>query len=374
MHARSSAPFYRRSPYPAGLLVSSLIAMTPAQAQYTVLSDDLYPESLIQARYQPALTTVKNTIPFADNRSSLGPLGSAAVDRLARELGNATVRIVGRPDAVMQNTGHGNRISYNRAVAMRDRLITKGIPASSITIEVDETLQGQSSDGVYWSDVYITRNDTPPRAPYPVAFAPPNNAIQAARFSRATYQTFETTQTVTAEPATTTTNPAGDRDQLLAFINASILDGTMHPTVGLRLLQTLLGDAQTAPTQPVTPTVAQVKPAPLVATAAPTTLDLNVKVKTEISDSWEILSSDATLQDTFQRWGKLANWTIHWEDVPPIRNRSFVKFPASDFFTIADHVLNQAKNAAKAAGIDLTIKAYPNRVIVISKQNMKTTT
>lgn len=375
MQAWSSAPSNRRSIYPAGLLASSLlaIAVTPAQAQYTVLNDDLYPESIIQSRYQPTATTVKNTIPFADNRSSLGPLGSAAVDRLAGEMRNATIRIVGRPDAIMHSTGQGKQIPYNRALAMRDRLITKGIPANSITIEVDETPQGQSSDGVYWSEIYITRNDARQPAPYPVAFAQPINAVPAARFSRATYQTYETTQTVSAIPVAPIANPASDRDQLIAFINASILDGSMHPTVGLKLLQTLLGDAPTVPAQQAQPIMAKAQPAPIVVTTAPTTLDLNVKVKAELTDTWEILASDATLQDTFARWSKLANWTIHWEDVPPIRNRSFVKFPASDFLTIADHVLNQAKNAAKAAGIDIAIKAYPNRVIVITKQSTKNT-
>lgn len=377
MQARLRVPIYPRFTSSTGLLAGLLaIAATPVQAQYMVLNDDLYPESVIQARHQLPTTTVKNTIPFADNRSSLGPLGLAAVDSLAKEMRDATIRIVGRPDAIMRSAGQGKQIPNNRAIAMRDRLIIKGIPASSITIDVDETLQSQSRDGVYSSEIYITRQDTRLQAPYPVTYAQPIHAaqaIQASRFSRATYQTYETTQTVAALPVAKAANPASDRDQLVAFINDAVLDGTIDSSVALRLLRTLMGDAATEPSQPDQPTVAQAQPAPIAVRTTPTTLGLSVNVTAEHTDTWEILASDATLQDTFERWGKLANWTIHWEDVPPIRNRSFVKFPASDFFTIADHVLNQAKTAAKAAGIDISIKAYPNRVIVISKQSTKST-
>lgn len=87
--------------------------------------------------------------------------------------------------------------------------------------------------------------------------------------------------------------------------------------------------------------------------------------------TWEILESDVTLQNTLSRWGKVANWEVNWVDTPEIRNPGYVKLPDRDFLSAADYVLSKAKSAAKAAGIEIFIKAYPNRVLVISKEVQK---
>lgn len=86
---------------------------------------------------------------------------------------------------------------------------------------------------------------------------------------------------------------------------------------------------------------------------------------------WEILESDVTLQNTLSRWGKAANWEVKWLDVPEIRNPGYVKLPDRDFLSAADYVLSKAKVAAQAAGIEIVIKAYPNHVLVISKEVKK---
>jgi len=82
---------------------------------------------------------------------------------------------------------------------------------------------------------------------------------------------------------------------------------------------------------------------------------------------WEILESDGTLQKTLARWAQVANWDVRWEGVPDIHNRSYVKLPNLDFLDVAEYVFSNAKTAAKAAGIELEITAYPNRVLVISR-------
>lgn len=367
----------------ACLLVTGLLVFgsTTANATYTVIDDDLYPTSVIEARATPPAPVIPDhyTVPFTKDHSPLTIASRAVLDTLLPQMRNESIRIIGRPDARIYTTGKMSAIARNRAINIRDYLTRQGVPSNRITIETDNSPNPQLNGNSYPCDIYITNTDSRASAPSPVPYAQPIQAVQAvqavqaAQFPKATYQTYETTQTVAALPVATAANPASDRDRLVAFINKSILDGTMSPTVGLRLLRTLLGDAATEPSNRNVQTVAKAQPVPIVVKAAPTTIDLSVKATTERADTWEILPTDATLQDTFERWGKLANWTIHWEDVPPIRNHSFIKFPASDFFTIADQVLTQAKTAAKAAGIDLEIKAYPDRVIVISNQSTKHT-
>ncbi len=86
---------------------------------------------------------------------------------------------------------------------------------------------------------------------------------------------------------------------------------------------------------------------------------------------WEILATEGTLQTTIDRWAKLAYWRVVWKEVPDIRNPGYVKLTDRDFLSAADFVLGQAKAAAKAAGIDISITAHPNRVLVIAKESKK---
>ena len=85
-------------------------------------------------------------------------------------------------------------------------------------------------------------------------------------------------------------------------------------------------------------------------------------------DTWEILEGDVTLQKTLERWGAIAGWQVQWEGVPEIRNPGYVKLPGRNFLSAADYVLSKAKLAARSAGIDLRAIAYPNKVLVISKE------
>ncbi len=85
-------------------------------------------------------------------------------------------------------------------------------------------------------------------------------------------------------------------------------------------------------------------------------------------DTWEILEGDVTLQKTLERWGALAGWQVQWEGVPEIRNPGYVRLPGRNFLSAADYVLSKAKLATRSAGIDLRAIAYPNKVLVISKE------
>lgn len=85
-------------------------------------------------------------------------------------------------------------------------------------------------------------------------------------------------------------------------------------------------------------------------------------------DTWEILESDVTLQKTLERWAALVGWQVQWDGAPEIRNPGYVKLTGRNFIAAADYVLSKAKVAASSAGISLRAIAYPNRVLVISKE------
>jgi Toxin co-regulated pilus biosynthesis protein Q len=87
--------------------------------------------------------------------------------------------------------------------------------------------------------------------------------------------------------------------------------------------------------------------------------------------SWEILGTEPTLQKTFARWAVSSGWDVIWLDVPEISNPGQAKVPAKDFLEAVDFVFARVQTAAKAAGLNLQATAYPNRVLVISKDDRK---
>lgn len=286
---------------------------THVHAAYTVMDDDLYPESHIQARMAPRTEQAK-TVPFARQRSILGPMGRASLDAMLPLMQNANVRIVGRPDASI-HSGGGVTLADDRATSIRDYLVKQGVPITAIKIEVDNSPNPQQSGSIYPSDVYISAISTMAvsRAamvtPQPQAeYTPPVQALA--------------NPVTSAAPA-----PDGVNAELIRYINNAVQTGQMSPMVALKLLENLTPQAP----------------------------------------KWEILATDMTLQNTFARWGKLAGWEVKWQGIPEIKNPGYVLLPESDFLAAASTVLKQAIRAAKAAGIEMSVKAYPNRVLVISK-------
>lgn len=294
-----------------------LMISTHVHAAYTVMDDDLYPESHIQARLAPRTEQAK-TVPFARQRSILGPMGRASLDAMLPLMQNANVRIVGRPDASI-HSGGGVTLADNRATNIRDYLVKQGVPLAAIKIEVDNSPNPQQNGSTYPSDVYISTMVATRAAmvtPQPQAeYTPPAQAL--------------------ANPATCAAPaPDGANAELIRHINNAVQSGQMSPMVALKLLENLAPKAPKAP-------------------------------------KWEILATDMTLQNTFARWGKLAGWEVKWQDIPDIKNPGYVMLPESDFLAAASNVLKQATRAAKAAGIEMSAKAYPNRVLVISKVTNK---
>ena len=305
------------------LVITASVTVLPVHASYTVLDDDLYPSSYLEARNseQARLEQSQKTLQFPRQRTMLTKSTVATLDSLLPLMSNTSVRIVGRPDAGAQKQGPLSNLAGDRAMAIRDYLLKKGIPGADIKMETDESPNPQRNGSMYPSYIYLSPKPAA-RTEYTRDAARYEEAPQAISGSTVSISSGTITTPVTSSGAT----PSPNAD-LIRLINSAVAKNEMSASVAVQLLERL------APKNP----------------------------------TWEILATDRTLQNTLERWGKLASWDIKWIGVPEIKNPGDVSLPASDFLTAASTVLNQAQRAAKAAGIDLLITAYPNRVLVISK-------
>lgn len=296
----------------AGLLAFPGIA---AHASYTVIDDDLYPASVIEARSAPAVPDHFD-ISFPRYQSTLGPSSSAALNTLLSHMQNASIHIVGRPDATLYpGTGKLATIARSRAINIRDYLVRRGIPAGSITVETDNSPNPQLNGNSYPSDIYITNTNSRASAPFPVnplSNYAPADIYQSKRYAAArAYASSE--QPAYSAPAPVVAVPASPApqardEQLIQFINQAVESGKMNPTVALKLLRSLMeSESNNAPQQPQQQTVAQ-STTPQLRAPAPAPVPLFVATPALIRNDHWVLDKNLTLRGNLDAWSKTAGW------------------------------------------------------------------
>lgn len=277
------------------LIVASFgVATSSANASYTVIDDDLLPTSVAESRSTQQALALHYTVPFAKNRSPLTLSGRITLDTLIPQMSNASIRIVGRPDAMSYTSGKFALLAVNRGNNMRDYLMRQGIPSSSITVANDNTPNPQLNGSIYPSEIYITRTE--------------NNA----RFSAASYalaKTYSSTQTtpqpqraIYQAPIVAPANPA--RDQLIQFINQAVQSGQMEPAIALKLMHTLMESEPNNPSQFGGQRISAQTPAPQPQTPAPQFIATSFLARNE---TW-VLDKKLTLRDNVDAWSKSAGW------------------------------------------------------------------
>lgn len=270
----------------AGLLA---VVTASAKADYTVINDDLLPTSVVEARYiQPPKFF---TVGFVKNRSTLTNTGRNTINSLLPLMLDASVKIIGRPDATAAR-GKTAMIPENRARNIKDFLTRQGVPANSITIEIDNSPNPQESGIIYPSDIVITRADrrqVVASAYTQQQYTPPPQRQMLASYAQAAQQ-----QPVLQQNPST----ASQQDALIQFINQGVKTGQMEPAVALQLMRALLGDA--SKDQQQFPALASNLPA----SQAPMIIQ---------KQDW-ILDKNMTLRDNINAWLKIANWNPSlWE-------------------------------------------------------------
>lgn len=181
-----------------------------ANAGYVVV-DDTRPLSNTQQSM-----TDRHSIPFAQGRAPLGPLGRAALNVLVPLMQNQKVRIVGRPDATP------SRLAEDRANSIRSFLIKKGAQPAAITIEINNTPNQRPKGGNYACEVYMGGQSaarfSPLNTPRPSSYSQPGQTALPAG-SKATQQ------------------------QIIQYIGQIALENQMDPIAALKAIQ-LISNAE----------------------------------------------------------------------------------------------------------------------------------
>lgn len=304
-------------------VVGVLFAVTASQAHaaYTVIDDDLLPTSM-QAEAQTQAPG-HYSIPFTKERSPLTAAGRALLDALLPQINGALVRIVGRPDAGTR--GKVELLASNRANNIRDYLTRKGVPLSSITVEVDPSPNPQPNGSIYPSDIYLNRTDSiapqPPRTwiAQEQQPSPPVQTVRAPSQPRtASYIPGTPSARIPPAPAravpeqTAPKNTKSSDDALINYINKSVLSGQMDAAVALQLIRTLMEGESGANPMPAS-AIKAAKPAPQIAMAAPQTAQpekqpLFVATPSLARKETWVLDKNLTLRDNLDVWSKKSGW------------------------------------------------------------------
>lgn len=279
----------------AALPIVALLVTAASHASYMVINDDLYPTSYMaesRSRAMEEMNSDKYKISFIKGSSRLSPMARSYLDELVSRMRNASqIRIMGRMDgATVAENRKKRQVGTARASAIRAYLISQGISAQVLEVEVEAVGNPDAANGFSLSDVVVMH-------PRPVHSASEERATP--RHYR--YLTNEGTASAPvslAAPAATAPQPAsfGNDEAMLRYINQAVQSGQMAPSVAVQIIRSMLeakGSSTTIATTPVTPT-AIIRTAYVPQEAPPTrverwTLDAGKNLK-ENFDAWTFAS------------------------------------------------------------------------------------
>lgn len=324
-------PHALRRLHVAAITVATAAAMGTAHAGYTVIDDDLFPNSVLEARNASLIGRAsafpdEYRVPFAQGRTGLGSIGRASLTALLPILRTASsIRVVGRPDAVPNA-----RLAQARADALRTHLERVGVERARIVVEIDNTPNQVADRGTFLVDLFVVRDVHLPSsyaqdyvAPQPrrVAHSSPMDSppqggdsgqysIPASRSVAPLRPSTPSSRSASQPtvPAAAVSGPAPDA-ALIAYINAAVSTGQMSAAVALQLLRSLAVSGQTSVQQDALASA----PIPGAANNAPPG-----------SHSAWLLDRQLSLFDNLDRWVRLAGWNpIQWSTVARELSHSF---------------------------------------------------
>lgn len=328
-------------------LALTVMAATSSHAGYTVIEDDLFPNSVLSERNaalvgRPSFEPDVYQIPFARRQGNLGPAGRSLVAALLPVLRQAaTVRIVGRPDGVANDT-----LALNRAKSLRSYLERLGVNRERIRIETENSPNQLVNGGNYPVELYVQKE-----VPLPSAYAQDFVAPQPRSTSHSIAQEYEIQQKRRAEvsvsvpqamPAPHPSRTSSQDAAVIQYINTAVLNGQMQPAVAIELLRTLAAGGQSSSQQgvpaPSLPAVPSMPAQPL---------------------GWT-LDKRLNLQDNLESWVRQAGWNpIVWS--PNARDLSHA-FQITNSVTVAGEFPEVLRRVAEVTG--LNICAIPRQRLV----------
>lgn len=325
----------------AALPIAALVASFSSSAAYTVIDDDLYPSSYMaeaRTRAMEEVNSDKYKISFYRGSSRLNPMASSYLDELVSRMRNASqIRIVGRMDSASAAENRKNRqLGTARASAIRTYLISQGISASVLEVEVEADANPDAANGFSSADVVVVH-------PSPVRSVTAERAIP--RQYRYLHNDGPAPAPVTA-PAVSAPQPTrtGNDEAMLQYINQAFQAGQMAPSVAAQIIRSML-EAKGNTVAQTPPNMGQAQaPAAAIRTAYAPQEPAPARI-----ERWT-LDAQKNLKENFDAWASASGWkpTV-WE--------------ASNFYQVtSSSVLDGAfpdilKRIADSTG--LNICAYP---------------
>lgn len=288
------------------IAIVTLFTSSAVHAAYVVMDDDLMPTRSIIAQSQPT----HYTILFAKERSQLTQSARTSLDMIIPQMRGQSVHIIGRPDANVYEGGKLAQLASNRALVMRKHLMSAGIPANAITIEIDNTPNPQPNGSLYPSDIAISRAaDNTYNHPAPTYSAPAQSYAPAA--TDPIQPRPQPAQRTTAPADQTTTITAADkaaRSQIIQFANRAAQSGNMDPIAALKLIQLLSNAGNETASQPTNAAPTN-QPIASISITAPAAIQSPFVATTNTARklTWP-LETTKTLRDNIDAWAKQAGW------------------------------------------------------------------
>jgi len=253
-------------------LFEALMSQTPNRGSR--LAADIKPTAVAGVRSpEPATKKTETLVPFVRGRTTLGPIGTKIMNKLAREAaGAAQVQITGRGDP------RNADIASQRASALKAFFTSRGIPADKIRATENTEARAYDLKDVYASEVALLVT----------ARGPAEHVLDAAASKTGRPDSAASASQVVSgfAPLVTTTIALLNEGKLTREAAAAILESTLLGVGKLPLLQR----------------------GPSIAGRT----------------HWEIAPEDATLRNALSKWAGEAGWQLSW-DMPydyPIRLRA----------------------------------------------------
>lgn len=318
-----------------------------AVAGYAVIDDDLLPSASVQAR-KSSQAQERFEIPFPRERGGLTHSARTGLDMLVPRLTTGTVRIVGRPDAVYAGSPNAATLASARANSLRDYLVRRGIPAESITVEIDTTPNPQANGSMYPSDLYLA----------PLGYS---NRSQANHAQANISKRFEATRSHTQAP----TEPAFN-ESALRLIHEALRTGQISAEIALQMLRSLGASPDLPQAAPIAREVYRPQPAVVHVREASQPIGHSSQAAPTEHPTWQIRKS-LTLRQNLESWARIEGYDVVWE-LPPTFNPALQadsSFAAPSFNAAIDVLV---KSLHAKGYTFLSVNIYSDRVVQFTTQ------
>lgn len=284
----------------AALPVAALLAAFSTHASYMVIDDDLYPTSYMaesRARAMEAVNSENFKISFSKGSSTLSPMALSYLDVLVPRMRNAPqIRIIGRMDGAIATKNKSQRqVGTARASAIRAYLISQGISADTMEVEVETVGNPDAASGFSSSEIVVVH-------PRTFRTASEDRAIprQYRHLPQPEPQAPLPVPVAATSPQPIQSMHAANDGAMLQYINQAVQAGQMAPSVAAQIIRSMIASNSSA-------TVAAPVAAPTQTAAVMRAIYVPQEPAPARVESWT-LDAGKNLKENFDAWAAASGW------------------------------------------------------------------